>query len=236
MKEKNGHGKIIVCLIMLFTITGCSVQNKEKVTSSNSSEKAYEESSENYSRNIESVQNANNALESSREQTPDEIASEIDAAKDALLGKTLASYENEGDYYEESLKRATAEQKEKLLSIKKSKNLPGIGVYVKQIKVIMGEMDDSCPSITLEKAKEICEGFDQKQYQSITTAEAMLAEEFNKNAGAPDFDGGSGIKYRAYFVDDDPNTIIVISLGQAVYIDDYNSTKTVLYDFFEGKE
>ena len=100
----------------------------------------------------------------------------------------------------------------------------------------MGEMDDSCPSITLEKAKEICEGFDQKQYQSITTAEAMLAEEFNKNAGAPDFDGGSGIKYRAYFVNDDPNTIIVISLGQAVYIDDYNSTKTVLYDFFEGKE
>ena len=216
--------RIELSILVILSISGCSVSRST----------AIDEDSK-----IESV--GQNQIESDRESKAlvytlsTEMNSEnvIENTEDVsdVENTTEFVYEPGHDYYEESMKKATAEQKEKLLAIRKSNNLPGIGVYVKQVLKIMGEIDEDSPNISLEQIKNLCDSFDKSRYEDANHLERMLSYEINKIAVVPDFDGGSMISHIAYYIDGDPSKIIDICMGQVVFIDEKKGEKTVIYEF-----
>ncbi len=104
-------------------------------------------------------------------------------------------------HYERAYYYATPEQRKRLENIKKPWG-DGVYEYTRQIREIMGEIEENLPHLTLEQARAICE-----EAKTLTGTEedaiGYIAERFLEIAGAPDAVGGSGMIGYYFFIDDD---------------------------------
>ena len=141
----------------------------------------------------------------------------------------LESAAADEDLWTRSYRRATPEQRQRLENIEKTYG--GFGdrsEYTKQILTIMGDLPPDTPNLTMEQAREICETFDPGNGGTVDEAAIQYAREFSKIAGAPDFDGGSGVRSVVFYLDGDPTKCIVVVLGSVLYIDKTTDRVTVL--------
>ena len=121
--------------------------------------------------------------------------------------------------YEQAYEKATEEQKRRLENIEMEEKEYGVSgrdrnTYIKQIKTIMGEISADTPYISLEQAKRIC-----REFQCGTNKDedfARITAEFNKIAGAPDIDGGSGFRILWYYIDEKHDGYITIGNGAVI--------------------
>ncbi len=98
----------------------------------------------------------------------------------------------------------------------KDPDLPDAGNYVKQLKILYGEIPAEAPFLTREKAIEICQGLTNLPDNS-DEFEWEVTKAFNAYALAPDFEGGSGIMHRIYYTDESRNTYIDVMYGAVYY-------------------
>lgn len=98
--------------------------------------------------------------------------------------------------------------------------------YKKDIYLIMGALDPATPYLTREKAEEILAGIHPSENMDYSDYEAEVKARFDKYAGAPDYDGGSGIARAYYYTDASHTAMIRIWLGLVEYVDaDGNAAK-----------
>ena len=99
----------------------------------------------------------------------------------------------------------------------KQQELGGFGQCTREILQVTGELPSDQPRITLEDARQI--------YEESRVSQNQLKNwraEFDAIAGAPDYEGGSGISQAAYYLNDEGTEAIVIvngSLLNYVYYD-----------------
>lgn len=91
--------------------------------------------------------------------------------------------------------------------------------YKKEIYLIMGALAPDTPILTREKAEEILADIHPTDDMWADEYEAEVKARFNEYAGAPDYDGGSGMSTAYYFADPDHETMIKIQLGLVSYVD-----------------
>lgn len=155
-------------------------------------------------------------------------ALEQDALKDVQMAND-APMIAEGDLYTRCYSIASDEQKALLDNIEKDSSLGAVGTYTKQIKIIMNDLPETMPYLTKEQAISLCSTLNLGDYISTDEFEYAVAQLFNQVAGAPDFEGGSGIHRAIYYTDDTHAQYIVIRLGQVEYVDNQeNTTETIL--------
>ncbi len=129
------------------------------------------------------------------------------------------------DLYDECLKIADDEQREKLLSMTNDGDGDEPPSRLRDIKRIMGFMSDDDPRLTLEDAVRICnEVYPEKPDDGVEALkmEDTLVKLFNEIAGIQDIDGGSGIRHIMYYLDNEHTEWIYIQYGSVQY---YNETE-----------
>ena len=103
--------------------------------------------------------------------------------------------------YERAYYYATPEQRERLENIKKPWG-DGVYEYTRQIREIMGEIEENLPHLTREQARALCE-----EAKALTGTEedaiGYIAKRFLEIAGAPDAVGGNGMAGYYFFIDED---------------------------------
>lgn len=110
----------------------------------------------------------------------------------------------------------TEEQKTALLKLQKDSSL-GIGEWKRDSLNIIGELPTESRRLRLTEVREMVK--EKKDLSSIT-------DSFNKIAGAPDWEGGSGIDRKIYFLDDaHTEAIYVINGVNIVYVTNNKSEK-----------
>lgn len=126
---------------------------------------------------------------------------------------------NETDVYGTFLSQAKgSEQTEALAALRKDNSL-GVGVWKREALKILGQLPQASNRLSMEEAEQIVSK--EKDMRSITTT-------FNKVAGAPDWEGGSGIERLIYYTDDSRKEAIVVMLGKVLHvIDDDNGEQKV---------
>ncbi len=140
----------------------------------------------------------------------------------------LEQEEANKDLWTKCYERATPEQREQLEELKvKCSGLPSD--YPKQILLIMGDLPEDTPGITLEQARAIIATLDIDDFSEDEALENEIIRRFNPIAGAPDYDGGSGFRTVIYYVDGDPSKCISICFGTIEYIDVTNHISETLF-------
>lgn len=112
----------------------------------------------------------------------------------------------------------------------KDPEFPEAGNYVKQLKILYGEIPADAPYLTREKAIEICQGLTDLP-NDMGEFEWEVTKAFNAYAFAPDFEGGSGIIHRIYYTDESRNTYIDVMLGSVYYRDRSTKEMELILDF-----
>lgn len=120
--------------------------------------------------------------------------------------------------YERAYYYATPEQRKRLENMKKPWG-DGIFEYTRQIREIMGEIDENLPRLTLEQARAICNEAAVSR-DSLIDSIALAFGEFYKIAGAQDAFGGSGTTAYYFFLDDEGKAFIRVSIAGISYRDD----------------
>lgn len=149
---------------------------------------------------------------------------EVDEWGSGLPDRYITSVE----LLEWSYKTATDEQRKKLDNI--NNDLGNVGIYRKQIMIIMNLLDEDTPNLTLEQVNEICNTYKEKTYTDLGERVYEMRKEFDKIAGAADFDGGSGISRIIYFIGEDHTKYIEIFNDWWIeYVDTINETKERIF-------
>lgn len=136
------------------------------------------------------------------------------------------------DIFSVSFRNANEEQKEKLMAIE-----GGLvrAWHVREIKTIMGEIPEDTPRLTVEVAERICKAYPiPSENESPDKIDDDIAELFNEVAGAPDLDGGSGIHFRHYYLNDnDDSEYIRLTDGFVSYINKKNNENILIFSPYE---
>ena len=133
-------------------------------------------------------------------------------------------------YFAECLETATDDQKAKLLEI--SEDEYSRGFHVREIKTIMGELDENTPRLTKDKALEICNGLEVKHLVWGGDAEEIILEALNKYAGAPDIEGEIEIPIHIYYFDDTDHTKYITVMGfLLMYTDTEQEIEQYIWDY-----
>jgi hypothetical protein len=110
--------------------------------------------------------------------------------------------------YDAYIKRAsTPEQKAALQALQKDNSI-GLGEWTRDALEIIGELPTGARRIKVEDAERI-----NKEYKD----ERSRITAFNEIAGAPDFQGGSGITRTIYFIDGNPKDTILIIFNEITH-------------------
>lgn len=138
--------------------------------------------------------------------------------------------ENEMTFTDRFREYATEEQWEELRNAPKSDILGQRDMCERMVREILGDIPKDSPRITLKQAKEICAKHDIADYNdNIWTSQYKLIEKFEKYAVA-DFNGGSGISWAIFFLDDEPTGYIDIHPLKVTYYDLVNGTQEILWE------
>ena len=162
------------------------------------------------------------------EEEPPEYWERREKTEAEAVQSRLEQEEANKDLWTKCYERATPEQREQLEELKvKCSGLPSD--YPKQILLIMGDLPEDTPGITLEQARAIIATLDIDDFSEDEALENEIIRRFNPIAGAPDYDGGSGFRTVIYYVDGDPSKCIFICLGSIEYYDVTNHISETLF-------
>ena len=160
------------------------------------------------------------------EAPADQESWELYSAKAAEHGKNLDSGVKK-DLFEDSYEIANEEQRAKLDAL--YEEYVGLSwEHEREIKIIMGELPEDTPRLTKEAAAEICGKVGAREYGSPEVFEGYVAYLFDQVAGAPDLNGGSGISYHTYYLDDSQEIAVRIAGGVVEYWDKTNGESEIL--------
>jgi len=150
----------------------------------------------------------------------DEFVDQQIHEKDIREGRVnLKGPEAEQGYSYYLKKAVTAEQKSKIKELEMDKSL-GLGEWKREAMRIIGELKMDSPRVTRADAEEII-----GKYKDETS----IKDAFNLIAGAPDWEGGSGISRSIYFMDDErKEAIYVFSNGVYHVVNDQNGKQTMV--------
>ena len=133
---------------------------------------------------------------------------------------------NASPLFQEAYQRANDKQRRQLTNIDDMLQLPGD--YTRQIMIIMGDLPRNTPRLSLSEAKKICESI-QTEYDTGSlqgeAVEQTICQRFNEVAGAPDFEGGSGIGRTIYYLNDTGSERLIVMFTYISYING-NDAKT----------
>ncbi len=99
----------------------------------------------------------------------------------------------------------TASDENSELEELRSKGQRAAGEYIRQEKILLGELAPDAPRITLDEAEDIISG-------GGTVYEIM--ERFNSIHGYPDFLGGSGITRAEYWLGEDDSSMLLMYIEE----------------------
>lgn len=112
-----------------------------------------------------------------------------------------------GEYDSYLSKATTEEQRDALHKLMQDSSLGVAGEWKRDALIIIGELPKDAKRIQLEDAERIVrESNDQEPVQNA----------FNKIAGAPDWEGGSGIHKAIYFIDNNRKEGISVMMYNSV--------------------
>ena len=206
-----------------------SFEHSSEQTSDNSSEQSSDKStSSNDEQNSTSSENEN-ISNSSEEEQISEQKSEVSELNEEELQRLAELKERIIDEYGDSNPRVyvvdnifyqypnlTDEQYDQLIELRANTSLSDIYGY--QEKIIVGEIDESDPKLTLADAKAIIAENDDFE---------TILDEFKKIQKSPDWIGGSGMALSQYRPNDNDKEIILVnhtysSIDYFKYDDDGN--------------
>jgi hypothetical protein len=138
----------------------------------------------------------------------DEFVAKMDKEKKDKSGVELQPTNNESVYDSYLEKAKTQEQKDALLALKKDTSI-GIGEWKRDALKIIGELPHDVKRIKIEDAERVIK--ENKDQDAIIKA-------FNEIAGAPDWEGGSGIHRIIYFIDNNHKEGIFIINNNIMHV------------------
>lgn len=130
--------------------------------------------------------------------------------------------------YEKSYAIASEEQKRQLEQIQAANEWGSLGECTRAIMIVMGDLSADTPRLTLSQARDICEKLEGRWFLSSDSFEQNAVRRFDKIAGAPDFQGGSGIYRYVYYLDDEQTESITVMLGSVRYSNEETGESEVL--------
>lgn len=120
----------------------------------------------------------------------------------------MQSSERESEYTKFIEKATSQKQKDALLKLEKDFSL-GIGEWKRDALIIIGELPYDMKRLKIEDVKRII-----KENED----ESSRVKAFNEIAGAPDWEGGSGIHRTIYFMDENRKDGIYIIANHVVHV------------------
>lgn len=154
---------------------------------------------------------------------------EQDQKKRELYAGSIVEVSPDKNLLESAYEKADASQREQLDNIVKVEEFGAVGIYNKQVLIIMNQLPKDVANITLEEVKNICAKTDRNSFESADELEKYLANEFDKIAGAPDFAGGSGISRSIYFINDEHTAYVRIMNGHVTYFSEFGQSGEKLF-------
>ena len=126
-------------------------------------------------------------------------------------------------FYDICYNKATKDEKKQLEVVFNNKSF-GIGEWKRDVLIIIGDLPINQPRLTVDDVINIIER--DVAYNDLT-------DQFNEIAGAPDFEGGSGIPRSIYFLDDAHTEAIQLMLNGIMHVV-YNEDGTYIIKPIEG--
>ncbi len=123
--------------------------------------------------------------------------------KDTVLSKSEFNKDEPNEFI---MKAKSQDQKDALIALQKDTSL-GIGEWKRESMKIINELPPQSRRLKMDEVVNIIKG--NKNVSSIS-------EGLNKIAGAPDWEGGSGIHRQIYFLDDERKEAIYIINGENI--------------------
>ncbi|MFD2329094.1 hypothetical protein ACFSR7_07520 [Cohnella sp. GCM10020058] len=154
-----------------------------------------------------------------------DIEQSIQTKKAALGDVPQANYEADG--YSEFISQAKSREQTEALTALQKDNSFGIGVWKREALRIIGQLPQTSTRLSVEDVKRVI---------STNSDIESVAMAFNRIAGAPDWEGGSGIARSIYFTDDLHKELIVIMLGKVLYVIIDENGKQQVKDLVELKQ
>ncbi len=118
------------------------------------------------------------------------------------------SEEGDGEYAYFYAQATDQEQKNAIDKLKEDRSL-GIGEWKRESLKIIGQLPNDAARLTVDSALKV---ISQKK------TDVDVIDEFNKIAGAPDWEGGSGIHRVIYYLDEQRKEAIYVVAGNVVHV------------------
>ncbi|MGO4185895.1 hypothetical protein AB4Z17_32695, partial [Paenibacillus sp. TAF43_2] len=116
-------------------------------------------------------------------------------------------------FYDDLYSGATKEQRVILDKLIEDKSMGLPGEWKRSALIAVGKLSSKTPRITLQEAERLREKYEgSKQFSSDVVAE------FNKIAGAPDWEGGSGIPRSVYYLNDERSESIYVIFDRVLHV------------------
>ena len=130
-----------------------------------------------------------------------------------------ALYVNSSQLYENCCRNADERQRARLKELEERYHLLTYE-HTKEILQIMGLLPEELPRLKMEQVIGVMDTLRDEEWQSPAEFEKAAVKCLNEFAGAPDLDGGSGISYRTYYLNEDKTEYISVSFGMIIYCKD----------------
>jgi hypothetical protein len=154
-------------------------------------------------------------------QKADEQVEKMIKEKKEKYGEVTQPIIDEGGYDAYIKRASTPEQKAALQALQKDNSI-GLGEWTRDALEIIGELPKDARRIKIEDVESI-----NMKYKD----ESSRIKAFNKIAGAPDFQGGSGTSIINYFINGNKNDVIFVSFHEIqhfVFDEEGNATRIPL--------
>jgi len=138
------------------------------------------------------------------------------------------------DFYDIRMEKAVNQSQKDALNKLKNDKTKGFGWYKRDALIITNELPIDQKRLTLEEAENI---FKEKNNPNDIYSFSNIIKSFNDIAGAPDWEGGSGILRYFYYLDDKHSKVIVAFEGGLFkYIEVDENGKETLVKRLDGKK
>ena len=127
---------------------------------------------------------------------------------------------------------ATDAQKQKLdeIQVRDTDSLGCFMVCVKDVMLVMGDLPEDTPYLTLEQVQAICNEVAQMGFRPVDfdDTEREVMTRFNAITGAPDYQGGSGITNTVYYLNAEHTEYVRVWRGTVRHYDSAGSETWLL--------
>lgn len=144
-----------------------------------------------------------------------------EAAAKSNVQQLLDKIPAEQTLYEWAYANATEEQKVQLEAIQAERHGTPKDQWTRRILIAIDALSPNTPRLTLEVAQTLgSQQALQTTYKGDTNAfESNVIKAFNAIAGAPDWEGGSGIYRYCYYLNEEQTQAIYVMLGRVIYVE-----------------